>query len=311
MKQFYKFEHSVSNYSFQDVLSILFKNAEEIAPHLLATCYFHEDDFPLYMHSHDYYEINVISSGEGMHHLEQTSLHAKTGDVFVIPPNFKHGYESLKNLSVFHILLSNKFFEKYQSLLKEIYGFSLLFNIEPALRSQSSNIIFPSIAHSDFMHYLNEMHRLDQLCKEDESGELHEGSKCLKILNLLADFAKTLTSSEMQPTKNVFIDTPNLLKVITYIENNYHANITVSDLCKISNMSRSSLLKQFTELCKYSPTDYLLRIRIEKACEFLKNTNHSVARIAQDCGFYDSSHFSKTFLKLQNLSPKEYRKQFR
>ena len=153
------------------------------------------------------------------------------------------------------------------------------------------------------------MYKIDTLCKENE--RLQEGTKCLKILNLLADFAKTMTASKIKSNQNVFIDTPNILKVLTYIENNYHTNVTVEELCRISNMSRSSLLKQFSELCKYSPTDYLMRIRIEKACDFLKETNLSIARIAQDCGFYDSSHFSKTFLKLQKMSPKEYRKQFR
>lgn len=311
MKNFLETEHNVSVYNFHDVLSLHLNNADKLSGKILATCYFHESDFPLYMHAHSFYEINIVTSGEGLHYIGKNRIPAKSGDVFVIPPNFKHGYEDLKDLVIFHIVLSNEFFEKYNTFLKDIYGFSLLFNIEPALRTKTSSSVFPSIPPSDFLHHMNEMYKLDALCKEDGVGPLQEGTKCLKILNLLADFAKVMTANEIKSNQNIFIDTPSILKVITYIESNYHTNVTIQDLCRISSMSRSSLLKQFAELCKYSPTDYLLRIRIEKACELLKNSNHSIARIAQDCGFYDSSHFSKTFLKLQNVSPKEYRKQFR
>ncbi|MBR2321406.1 MAG: AraC family ligand binding domain-containing protein, partial [Clostridia bacterium] len=284
MNPFFQTEHPTSVYNFEDVLAIRVKNAESVAHKIFATCYFHENDFPLYMHSHSYYEINVIVEGEGVHYIGENDVVAKSGDVFIIPPNVRHGYEDSHDLSIFTVVLSDAFLKKYNLLLKEIYGFTMLFNIEPSLRSKTKSNLFPSIPPSDFLHLLNEMHKLNHICLQDSEGVLHEGMKCLKILNLLADFANYMDKSAAKDDQNVFVDTPNILKVLTYIENNYHTNVTINDLCKISNMSRSSLLKQFSEVCKYSPTDYLLSIRIEKACEFLKSTNLSVARIAQDCG---------------------------
>ena len=95
--------------------------------------------------------------------------------------------------------------------------------------------------------------------------------------------------------------------MLSYIETNFAEDIVLADLCALSNMSRSTLLKQFAKLCNCSPTDYLLKTRVENSCKLLEHSDASVASIAQDCGFYDSSHFSKAFFKLKGMLPREYR----
>ncbi|MBQ9113847.1 MAG: helix-turn-helix domain-containing protein [Clostridia bacterium] len=311
MKNFSDIERSISVYHFQDVLRNRFYIHADLYKHIHAIAYFHENDYPLYMHSHSFYEINIVTAGEGVHYLGENSFPVKTGDVFVIPPDFKHGYEETKKLTVFHIALSNEFMDKYLPILKETYGFSLLFNIEPTLRAENNFKLFPTIAQNDFVYYLHEMNQLSKMSLMAESGILHEGNKCLKILNMIADFAEIMTANEVKTPKNVFIDTPSILKAITFIEQNYNGSFTVNDLCKIANMSRSSLLKQFSVLCKCSPANYLMRIRIEKASDLLRTTNYSIARIAQDCGFYDSSHFTKSFFQTMKELPKEYRNRYK
>ncbi len=303
--------HSISVYQFQDILRNRFYIHADLYKQIRAIAYFYENEFPLRMHSHSFYEINVVTAGEGVHHLRETSIPVKTGDVFVIPPDFQHGYEETKKLTVFHIALSDVFMEKYLPLLKETYGFSLLFQIEPTFRAQNDCKLFPSLAQNDFVYFLHEMDELAKISLMAESGVIHEENKCLKILNMIADFAKILASSEGKTNSNAFIDTPSILRAITYIEQHYNGSVTVNDLCKIANMSRSTLLKQFSALCKCSPANYLLRIRIEKACELLRATNYSIARIAQDCGFYDSSHFIKSFSQTMKTLPKEYRSRFK
>ncbi len=311
MKNFLQTNHSTSVYHFQDVLKHRFQLHADLYKHIYAVAYFHENDFPLYMHSHSFYEINIVTGGEGIHYLGENSFPVKTGDVFVIPPDYKHGYEEVKKLTVFHIALSSEFMEKYSSLLKDIYGFSLLFQIEPSLRKEGNFKLFPSLSQNDFVYHLHEMNMLAEMSVSTESLALHEGNKCLKILNIIADLAEIMTANEVKATKNVFIDTPSVLRAITHIEQNYNNSVTVTDLCKIANMSRSSLLKQFSMLCKCTPANYLMRIRIEKACDLLRATNYSIARIAQDCGFYDSSHFTKSFYQTMKVLPKEYRNRYK
>lgn len=52
---------------------------------------------------------------------------------------------------------------------------------------------------------------------------------------------------------------------------------------------------------------YVLNCRIELAQKALIHSEKSISDIAQSCGFYDSSHFSNTFLKETGMLPSVYR----
>ena len=311
MNEFFQQEHTNTVYRFEDMLRGKYYIHADLFSQMHAVAYFHENDFPILAHAHSFYELNIVTGGEGIHHFEKASFPVKTGDVFIIPPKVKHGYEETKKLTVFHLAFAPAFFQKYHALLQDIHGFKLLFPFNRPLSLENGMNPFPTIPQNDFVYYIHEMNRLAEMCRLDESGILHEGDKCLKILNLLSDLAKLTIVHEEKTPKDVFIDTPSILKAIAYIEKNFDGNFTINELCKIANMSRSSLLKQFSAFCKCTPANYLTRIRIEKACALLRSTNYSIARIAQDCGFYDSSHFTKSFSQVMKMLPKEFRNYYK
>ncbi|MFQ7077513.1 MAG: helix-turn-helix transcriptional regulator [Christensenellaceae bacterium] len=92
---------------------------------------------------------------------------------------------------------------------------------------------------------------------------------------------------------------------MSYIDNNYNCKITLNDLCRLSNMSRSTLLSQFHTLCNCSPTEYIQSVRIDNAKKMLAIPIFPSLQL-QECGFYDSSHFTKTFSK-DAFASKDYR----
>lgn len=261
------------------------------------------------MHSHNFYEINIVIEGTGTHYIENNSFPTQTGDVFVIPPNLSHGYseDNGRKLKILHILLSSRFMLDFTYILKGINGYSLLFNIEPQLRKNSNIKLFTSIRNAEFVYYLHEIKKLISFCEGDMTDGVNETNKNVKVLNLICDLATTLTSNNISLPEETTVNINELLHVLSYIDNNFAEDITLAGLCSVANMSRSSLLKQFAKLCKCSPSDYLLNTRLENACKMLEHTQHSIARIAQDCGFYDSSHFSKMFFKSKKILPKDYR----
>lgn len=83
--------------------------------YFICNAYFHDDAqlFPILMHNHSFYEINIVTSGSGWHYIENQCIKAKLGSVFVIPPNVRHGYytEDPHSFKIFHILLSSYFME--------------------------------------------------------------------------------------------------------------------------------------------------------------------------------------------------------
>ena len=57
-----------------------------------------------------------------------------------------------------------------------------------------------------------------------------------------------------------------------------------------------------------SPMNYFIRLKIQKACEYIELTNMKLNEIATHLGFEDAAYFSRTFTKVMGCSPSVYRK---
>lgn len=66
----------------------------------------------------------------------------------------------------------------------------------------------------------------------------------------------------------------------------------------------------FAQVNDLPPLHFLLRIRLEKAAEWLIHTRNTVKSISFECGFQDEFYFSRIFKKYYHLSPKQYRQEF-
>ena len=82
-------------------------------------------------------------------------------------------------------------------------------------------------------------------------------------------------------------------------------------LARISNMSASTFRRAFKKTMETTPGVYLTTIRINKARKLLIDTDKTISDIAEECGFYDQSHFIKMFTRLRRQSPSEYRRRHR
>jgi AraC-like DNA-binding protein len=95
--------------------------------------------------------------------------------------------------------------------------------------------------------------------------------------------------------------------VIAFIHKNYPQSIHVDELAKLSKTSPRQLERRFIKIFGINISVYILRTRINAAIEHLEHTNRTVSDIAQSVGFYDHSHFIRTFKRLRGCSPKQYR----
>ena len=84
-------------------------------------------------------------------------------------------------------------------------------------------------------------------------------------------------------------------------------DFTVEQMANEMNMSRSVLFKKLKAMTDSSPNEYLKAIRMRRAAELLKTTNHSVTEITYMIGINDPHYFSNCFKKQYGLSPTEFR----
>lgn len=97
-------------------------------------------------------------------------------------------------------------------------------------------------------------------------------------------------------------------KVIEYIIENYHNDITMAATAELFNMSESSLSKKFKAFTGFRFREYLIYVRTHAAADLLVNTSLSITEIADKCGFADSNTMGGTFKKIMGEAPGSYRK---
>ena len=106
-------------------------------------------------------------------------------------------------------------------------------------------------------------------------------------------------------------DTPHwygrFSKVIDHIHKHYSEELDLSRLAAQTGVSQSQLERRFQQLLGTSPGEYILRVRINAGRALLETTDRTIADIAQAVGFYDHSHFTRTFKRMMSCSPKDFR----
>ena len=93
-----------------------------------------------------------------------------------------------------------------------------------------------------------------------------------------------------------------------YIENNYMENFDVKRCAKLSSQSVRQFERKFKAIFQTNPQDYIIKTRIQHACNHLLKSKMGISEIATEVGFYDQSVFTHQFKKLQGITPGAYRR---
>ena len=96
---------------------------------------------------------------------------------------------------------------------------------------------------------------------------------------------------------------------LNYIQQHYSEDLSLADLAKSANVSKSECLRCFKQSMGTTPYKYLMEYRMSQAAALLKRTDDTIESIANKVGFGQASNFGKFFREKTGLSPKEYRKQ--
>jgi len=99
-----------------------------------------------------------------------------------------------------------------------------------------------------------------------------------------------------------------VLKTVRYMAANLDRPLTLAQLAAIASWSPTHYSMAFRRQLNLSPIEYLLRLKIQRACERLRTTDASIASIAQDIGYDDPFYFSRLFRRRVGASPRAYRK---
>ncbi len=134
---------------------------------------------------------------------------------------------------------------------------------------------------------------------------IFDSGKIESILNIATVLAKHIMLENMlKPDYDKILDS-----AVNYIMKNLERPISIKDIAKNANCSKTVLYERFRRALNCTVVEYINAQRITRSAELLKSTNLSVEDISQKVGFSGASYFCKTFKKQFGTSPFKYRQE--
>lgn len=242
------------------------------------------------IHSHNSYEFILAYSEVPSAPVDNRMYDRKENALFAINPIQEHGIEKgLKNFHLCGLHIDTAF---VKNAAEDILG---LPNI---IFSNDSFVLNHDI--SMLVRLLLEELKYKQLGHEFMEENLY----ALIVSSLIRQIKHNLPSRPHNVRK---ASKENFKSVIDYINENYAAGISCTELSGLLKMDKYSFIRSFKAQTNKTPYEYVLDLKIEKAKKMLAGKDCTVTEVSMLCGFSSHSHFTSTFKKKTGLSPTEFR----
>ena len=245
-------------------------------------------------HSHYFYEIYLLASGNVTYYIENEICTVSKGDVIVIPPGKVH-----RTIIKEGSLYDRYVLWLYPECISGNQGIQLLTDEVSSLLEEKNTSLISFDRNGVYL--INKMFEI--LGKEDSANEMHSRSVCesciVMILNWVRD-ALASTQAKQSETEDL------ISRVISRINHDIAGAPSLDELSGEFHVSKYYLSHRFKEYTGTSVHQYILMKRINMAKDLL-DKGCRTSDVFERCGFSTYSNFYKTFVKLTGKPPKEFR----
>lgn len=262
---------------------------------------FYTDSVNSPLHWHYYSEIIYMTKGSVTITCNNRKTVLKEGDLCYIYPLQLHEFSKAQAPEV-----------QYAVLKFDIHTI----NIPQAYISKFYDIFTRRTQETDFCMIIDGNH-LNRACIESlichtiqeytDKKDFYALQVQSNIYTLLIEFARK-TEKEIITSKENHTDTDfSFYHILEYIDTHSGEPLEIHELAEMCHMSYSHFAKLFRENYGRSCKEYITYIRLNKAQDLLFHTDYDLNFIAQETGFFDCSHFIRTYKKWKGITPKQER----
>ncbi len=178
--------------------------------------------------------------------------------------------------------------------------------VEPVIQNKNLPFVFLEASIS----WQNEIIRRSKsawkkLDQRETGFELYVRNELSEIILILW---KNHSLCEATPTTRNIRNADRIKAMLQFIQNHFTEEITIADLAREALISESEVLRCFHNTIYITPNQYVKQYRIQRAVRMLADTDLTSLEIALECGFQNSSYFTKTFKAQMGITPICYRK---
>lgn len=238
-------------------------------------------DYPT--HIHEEYSVALILKGTERTHYRRGSSVAPPGSFLLFNPEEVHSSRSVgteyRTMKIKPKLLNRMAFQYFGHYLPEL--------------------CFPRLPINDasMFRLLLKMH----LRLEQGASPVEQESDLISTIGQLIE-RYSQNTIVLKPLRKE----PKYVRLIRdYLRAHYARSVTLAHLTSITNLSPFYLLRVFRNQLGCTPHEYQTQVRITRARKLIRK-GHSISQVSLETGFFDQSHFSRTFKRIVGLSPGRY-----
>lgn len=134
----------------------------------------------------------------------------------------------------------------------------------------------------------------------EEPDNLSQGLIKIKMLELLYDLAN---ADPLLVNQLLLLNSPARKDISAIMEANYTNPVSLNDLAYMAGRSLSSFKRDFQQVYKIAPAQWIRERRLKYAQQLLTTTAMDVSDVCYESGFESIAHFSRTFKEFFGVSP--------
>lgn len=238
-------------------------------------------------HWHNSIELTFVVKGEkiqtSFYGVKEMRITAKSGMLLLVNSGINHEIIVKEGLEGIVLLID-------RLVIDEFYPDSTgcCFNLEKNVEAKNQII----------------QHMQELAEAKDKNDKVRQNILVLEIIKLLAEQLKDdVVYREKHDITSELIQT-----VMEYIEYNYSRQITLEEICGITNYNKSYLSSLFKKKMGITIFEYLKNVRLQHCLHDLSQTDDTIVNIALSNGFPNIQSFNKIFKETYHMTPMQYRK---
>jgi AraC-like DNA-binding protein len=253
------------------------------------------------------YLLVYIADGTGRFEVAERTWDAKPGDLFWIPPGVPHEMEGFPPSMVcpyahFDLIYRPEISHWDFSIPG---GMTDLSEFQPLMHPNMMETPFAKLGGKIFAYNNQRIGDLiNEICLEAARAQPYA---FLRLSALMMEILAEILRGNLGGPHSSDEHVPLLEKAAEYIRNHSHRDGTIEKASEVADMSPSYFRYLFALHYQCSPRDYLAHMRMRKAKELMIGSSLNLSEIALKTGFATIHSFSRTFKRLEGISPSEYR----
>lgn len=174
-------------------------------------------------------------------------------------------------------------------------------------KERGGKVVFRAPDSKIITDIIDEIHTIADSSSYLKDMEIHE-----KLSSLLLNIMKESWNKSLNDNESSFSSEKrkDLRLIREYIEENYNEDIRLDFLSLKYGISKYYLSHMFKEQYGTSVNNYIINMRITKAKHLLRFSDLSTTEIANRVGYEDVNYFIRSFKKVENITPGEYKKKW-